>query len=369
MTTPKLLLMLKARDLVQKGNKNVRVKRILAALDAEKESSGKSWGDILRGQRGLRNFDDWFLDNRIRLDWQKAPAIAIKGMETDSTVDEDGVAGRFGISGFARLIAALTMEEDIRTALVESGLARTREQQDCRIPRDAFWTTKVEPKFNSPEFKPVIDLRGVLDDVNAATAPTKRWTGPDLKKQYSEARAQFTIAFNNWSVSGQMSTTNFADFCQHGKRDGLTIMGKKQLVMFSMFRCGTAHECTDILDFTLRTVPPSVAIETVLNKGPVPEEANPREAAQSSRKRKTETVKSLEALNDSMGRIARAIERSEAGEALSAIAQEATAAEDKLRMFSAYMEVSRMEEEAKNEELKAIFAKEKHRLHQFLQNN
>jgi len=72
-----------------------------------------------------------------------------------------------------------------------------RAQQDCLIPRDAFWTKIVEKKFNDAGFAPVVDLRGYLDSVSSGEPPAKRWTGSQLKRQYAETRALFPLAHKN----------------------------------------------------------------------------------------------------------------------------------------------------------------------------
>jgi len=86
--------------------------------------------------------------------------------------DENEAEGRFGLREYARLLAVLTREEDVKAALVESGLSRTREHQDCRIPRDAFWASLVEKRFNDADYRPIVDLRGVVDDVHAEKCPS-----------------------------------------------------------------------------------------------------------------------------------------------------------------------------------------------------
>jgi len=96
------------------------------------------------------------------------------------------------------------MEEDVKAALIGSGFSRTQEQQDCCAPRDVFWATLAEEKFNDKDYKPDVDLRGVVDGAHAEKCPMQRWQGAQLKKQYTEIRPHFTMAHKNWSKSGQM---------------------------------------------------------------------------------------------------------------------------------------------------------------------
>ncbi len=44
----------------------------------------------------------------------------------------------FSLNEYARLVAILTNEEDVRKALLRSGLERTRQELDARVARDAF---------------------------------------------------------------------------------------------------------------------------------------------------------------------------------------------------------------------------------------
>jgi len=52
------------------------------------------------------------------------------------------------------------MIDAVRSALIESGLARTREQLDCSISSDSFWTNIVQLHFNNTYFRPDVDPRG-----------------------------------------------------------------------------------------------------------------------------------------------------------------------------------------------------------------
>jgi len=240
-----------------------------------------------------------------RLDWKRAPEVSPTIEEGDGA-EPVAEGGRFSISAFARLMAVLTMIDEVRSALVESGLASTREQLDCSISPDSFWTTIVQLHFNDTSFRPDVDLRGIVDEVDAKEVPTRRWLGSELKKQYGDVRAQFTLSFNNWNVSGQMCATNFGDFCPRGKRDELTLVGKKALVMFTMYKCGTPHQFTDILNFTLRTVPASVSLETgVSGKGSAAADMDRRRV----RKRKGDALTCFELMNIDLGRIASVCEK------------------------------------------------------------
>lgn len=48
----------------------------------------------------------------------------------------------------------------------------------------------------------------------------------------------------------------FLMFCMKGKMDGgLSIAGKRSLVMLQTYRCGTSYEVTDVIQSTLKTMP------------------------------------------------------------------------------------------------------------------
>jgi len=75
------------------------------------------------------------------------------------------------VGDYASLLAILTQEEDVISTLIQRRLAGTREQQYCRVPRDYFWTTLVEKRFSDAQYKPVVDLSGLLDDVDVINSP------------------------------------------------------------------------------------------------------------------------------------------------------------------------------------------------------
>lgn len=73
-----------------------------------------------------------------------------------------------------------------------------------------------------------------------------------MKRRYNTIRSHFTSAYDRWSVSGQNDPSSFADFC------GLTAIGKRCLVMFTVLRYGHAQEKNELLDFALRPITMSV---------------------------------------------------------------------------------------------------------------
>lgn len=58
----------------------------------------------------------------------------------------------------------------------------------------------------------------------------------------------------NGRVRVKTIRTTFRMFCVKGNVDGgLSTVGKRSLSMFQTYRCGTPHEVTDVIQFTLKT--------------------------------------------------------------------------------------------------------------------
>jgi len=104
--------------------------------------------------------------------------------------------------------------------------------------------------------------------------------------------------------------------------------------MFTLLNCGTNDELTDILDFTLRTFPDCMAIEA----GSVGQEEDVNgesgEARRRSKKRKSDAVECFGMLSEGLGRIADAIDRSDALKVLSVGAARAVEMENRLNFIT-----------------------------------
>jgi len=267
------------------------------------------------------------------------------------------------LSEYARLLAALTREEDVKSALIESGLSRTREQQDCRVPRDAFWTTLVEKRFNDNNFKPDVDLRGVVDGVDAKRLPSQKWLGAQLKKQYLDISSNFTAAYRNWSKSGQICTANFGEYCQRGRREGLTLTGKKTLVMFTMFRCGTDEELTNVVEFTLRTFPNHMALDTYdVANGDDDRDGASEWARRKAKKRNSEAFQCFSMLSSGLDWVANAMVRSEAPAPVSATAKLAADMDSELKLVSVLAQFATMESQTEDADVAKICREKKMKL-------
>ena len=113
-----------------------------------------------------RSFDDWMADNQERELWLRSPDVS------KYLCDELAVA-HFSVNEFARLLALLTFDADLRSVLIKSGLQRTRYQLDRNIGRRRVWVTKVEPVFNSNDVQPYFDFRWLLSGIDPKLPPLR----------------------------------------------------------------------------------------------------------------------------------------------------------------------------------------------------
>jgi hypothetical protein len=171
------------------------------------------------------------------------------------------------LSDFARLLGILTSTPAVRRAIVESGLERSRAQLDARIPRDIFWSTAVAPAFNDPSIVPSVpfysgwtDYMGGSFEVSQASSLNRE--GQELKRWYQDCRAAFTFSYNKWSRSGQNDPESFHNFVPKNST-GISALGKRVLIMGAALRVGRPDEVSDLLSFTLRTVPDEISFDSL----------------------------------------------------------------------------------------------------------
>ena len=109
-----------------------------------------------------------------------------------------------------------------------------------------------------------------------------------MKRQYTGIRSMFTTAYERWSRSGQNDPENFADFCDYNKEaQKLSAVDRKCMILFAVLGCGRSNEKTELLEFTLRTIPK----ESMVDSG---EQSMDFESSGSVRpKRKRESSESL----------------------------------------------------------------------------
>jgi hypothetical protein len=124
------------------------------------------------------------------------------------------------LAEFALLLGILTNLSAVKTAIIDSGLVRTRAQLDARIPRDSIWSTTVAPAFNDPSIVPSIPSIETWTDklgeaFRVARAPVFPRQGSELKRWYVDCRAAFTQYYNRWNRSGPNFLESFHDFVPH----------------------------------------------------------------------------------------------------------------------------------------------------------
>jgi hypothetical protein len=124
----------------------------------------------------------------------RAKQISIRTTKEPTAKEGDGRALPANLPDFARLMEISAYEEDVRNALLESALERSRPQLDARISGDEFCDTLVTPKFNYPDFQSLI--RGIPRGIGAKSVsctiaeteicltPQIAQSGPELKRWY-----------------------------------------------------------------------------------------------------------------------------------------------------------------------------------------
>jgi hypothetical protein len=119
------------------------------------------------------------------------------------------------VNEFARLVAILTTDDNVRRDLVRSGKSLTRGELDRRMGRDDFWVKVVEPKFNDPSTCALlrdVELPPCLIAVDPSAQPKTHRSGDALKRKFYDSRSSFTAWYSNWSVSGQNDPNNFPEY-------------------------------------------------------------------------------------------------------------------------------------------------------------
>jgi hypothetical protein len=129
--------------------------------------------------------------------WRRAPADDLKvpaqpGDERRNSdaaafpdrenVEEVRAAAKRRVRDFARLIGILSGDAEVRTALIDSALSRSRAQLDARISRDSFWDRLVAAKFN--DYQNNFEIPGLQDLVAEVTtdAAVQFRCGAELKR-------------------------------------------------------------------------------------------------------------------------------------------------------------------------------------------
>lgn len=104
----------------------------------------------------------------------------------------------FAMSMFARLCLILRADDQARLAHAGTGQPLTKEQQQNRVSREAYWETVVG-RFNDPSVTPHEDMRRApVGDIDASVASNTPVLEGKLKKVWYDMRGPYTNAHNNF---------------------------------------------------------------------------------------------------------------------------------------------------------------------------
>jgi len=249
----------KEYNVLQKGSKSVLQKRLFHKLCNGKQV-GTIWNvtsvlDESETTASYKAYAAWIQTQVGRSTWEKAPS-------PESSIETSKVSRIFTVHEFARLVVLLATNNELRSALLASGRTLTKEDLAQNVTRDAFWTSIVQPVFNDVAVRPSFAFPPELADTDCGQPPSCFREGADLKRHYASIRAKFTTAYENWSRSGQNSTS-FVPFCAQCPQTGkLVAIGRKCYILFLVLRCNEPNERKDLLDFTLKTIPSESMVDS-----------------------------------------------------------------------------------------------------------
>lgn len=83
-----------------------------------------------------------------------------------------------------------------------------------------------------------------------------------MRRQYHAILAPFTRAYSNWSNSGQNEIDSFHQFFRDVRTVEVTSTSRKCMVLFVIYRCGPMEKFTDVLKFTVKTLPEECMLKT-----------------------------------------------------------------------------------------------------------
>jgi hypothetical protein len=213
---------LKQHKLPQNLNKQAMVSALLQMVSKAVSEGGGSVGfdDGVVFSSGDAN--RWLQSpGRPRLSLFEAPPDALLEKFTRITSRSKKLksaqsSAAFSVNEFARVVAVLTTNHDVRRELLSSGLDLTRSELERGVGRDEFWVTEVEPVMNDSTLKfalPGGDLPLPLAAVDPNAPVFEPRAGELLKRKFYEARSHFMRWYSNWNVSGNYSVENFHSLC------------------------------------------------------------------------------------------------------------------------------------------------------------
>jgi hypothetical protein len=175
----------------------------------------------------------------------------------------------FSVSNVARLCYILTQDEEVRSALIESGKNLSRNDLDAGVRRADFWSTAVATRYNDSRIRvselhciyPVVDEGKGSSNIRKSSITSVHRTGEELKEKFFRVRALFFECHRRWSVSGQMDPDAFSSLLPIHPGGGSSTDGQKALILFRALRCGEPDEDTEALNFTTKIAPEGARIE------------------------------------------------------------------------------------------------------------
>jgi hypothetical protein len=109
----------------------------------------------------------------------------------------------------SNFIAMRRTWEEAKRGFLDSRAILTRAQLDRAVCRDGFYTNTIAPLLNSIDTVLCIDPPVDLAIVCANAAPFSFWSVVRLMRTWTAMRSLCTIAYENWSASGQNDHSNF----------------------------------------------------------------------------------------------------------------------------------------------------------------
>jgi hypothetical protein len=164
----------------------------------------------------------------------------------------------FSVNEFARVVAVLITNHEIRRALLRSGLDLTRGELDRGVGRDGFWVTEVEPVMNDSTLKfalPGGDLPMPLAAVPPNAPVIEPRAGEFLKRKFYEARSHFTRWYSNWNVSRNYPVENLHQFVSPPPIGSAAIPTSSlcAIILFHALRYGQKEADMNIINFVANT--------------------------------------------------------------------------------------------------------------------
>lgn len=106
------------------------------------------------------------------------------------------------------------------------------------------------------------DFSADVDDIDSTLSPLAHRSASTLKKHYREAKKDFTLYYEKWSVSGQNDPHRFPGFLPKLNNGALMSSSIRALIVFKACRCGTRNEDTNLLSLVTRVMPTNIVVES-----------------------------------------------------------------------------------------------------------